>query len=89
MTIYERLEAFFENYEATYGNTQLTTEQTLRLCMSISVAVSSALIQFHEEHRGSDKTQEEWADIIRAELGFTDAYLANILNVPETPDANV
>ena len=87
MTIYERLEAFFENYKATYGDTQLTTEETLKLCMNISVAVASALIIFHEEHRGTDKTQTEWAELITTELGFSDKYLATLLDIPESPNA--
>ena len=80
VTIYERLQVFIDNFEETYGNTPLAPAEMLRLCMSMSVAVASALILFHQRHQDTEKTEAEWAALISEELGLDDAYLTSILN---------
>lgn len=87
MTIYERIQHFLANYDTQYGETPLTPAETLNLCASMSVAISSALILFHQKHQHTERSEEEWAALIAEELGFDDAYLASILNPPEPPDA--
>ena len=76
MTFYEQLRAFIEAYESDYGDTPLTPAQYLQASVEIALTTATAVIVFHEQHRHEERSQEEWAELIREELGLPDAFLS-------------